>query len=46
MKRFAWYRKLLGGTWAKYSWFPFGKNKKKSEWRKVHNGKWVEWREL
>ena len=45
LTNFKWYRKLLGGVWEQYSWHSPLKNKKQSEWRKVHNGKWVEYKE-
>jgi len=45
LTNFEWYRNLLGGTWEKYSWHTPLKKKKQSEWRKVHNGKWVEYKE-
>ena len=40
MKKYKWFRKLVGGVWEKWEWNALGK--KKSEWRKVHNGKWCE----
>ncbi len=43
MKKFKWYRKLLGGCWAQYEWVNW-QGKRKSEWRKVHNGIFVEWK--
>ena len=45
LTNFKWYRNLLGGVWEQYSWTQHVKTKKQSEWRKVHNGKWVEYKE-
>jgi hypothetical protein len=44
LTNYKWFRILLGGVWEQYSWYNPLKNKMQSEWRKVHNGKWTEYK--
>ena len=44
LTNFKWYRNWLGGVWEQWSWHSQIKGKQ-TEWRKVHNGKWVEYKE-
>jgi len=42
---FKWYRKWLGGVWEQVKWYD-SKGKLYKEWRRQHNGKWCEYKEI
>lgn len=41
MKKYRWYRKLIGGVWSEYIWYDCD-SREKREWRREHNGRWTE----